>query len=130
MMFKAKLIKVSEFDEQEVILEINCMQFICCAIFCPYKIRVGSYYNIELDVQFISEPKIKELQHEEFGADKIGLGYQYNLKGKLCGDVLDLGVLKLKIKELGEFFWYDGKFIEVMVHGIWASFLVDNQRVS
>lgn len=126
-MFNAKLVKISELDEQEVVLKVNNEEITCCAVACPYPIKIGSYYPVELEVQFTEIPAVQEANRKEYKIQKVGRGYQYRLQGKLQDNFLNLGSFSLKIDELEQFRQFNGKFIELTVHGIWAAFLTEQE---
>jgi hypothetical protein len=126
-MFKAKLVGLSELDEQEVVLEINNEKITCCAVACPYQIKIGNYYPVELEVQFSGNPIIQEAKSKEYKIKRIGRGYQYLFQGKLQGNFLDLGAFSLKISGFEQFWKLNEKFIVLIVHGIWVAFLTRDE---
>lgn len=120
---KALLIKTSEHIDEEVTLLIDGSTIVCFANVCPYELKAGKTYSIELKLNLPDNYSTIESSHREIPIEKIGKGFAYNLYGELHDDEFHTFTVLFD-----EGVHYDhpapnNKFIRLQVERIDASFL-------
>lgn len=88
----ALLKSIDENIEEEVLLEINGIEFKGFANYYPYEIHVGQDYNVSLTMFTdcdIFESKVKRKEVKQ-----INNGFSYFIRGKmLAGGLIDAGII-------------------------------------
>ncbi|MGF6487362.1 hypothetical protein [Pseudomonas frederiksbergensis] len=84
----AKVLHISDTNEEHVTLLINEHIIDCFANSCPYEIEVGKTYNIELTMNLSDSYQIKKISCADALIEKIG-GYAYFLCGTLRSGVFE-----------------------------------------
>ena len=65
---KAEVLKISELIEEVVTLLIDDTTVTCFASYCPYEIKVGDFYDVELTLNLADDYAVqKNLLHRDFG---------------------------------------------------------------
>lgn len=119
----AKVLHISNANEEHVTLLIDGHTIDCFANSCPYAIEIGKTYNIELTIDLSDLYQIKKVSHTDHLIEKNGQGYGYFLCGPLRNDVfesftdLDNDDIHYDYPELNE------HFIKIEANRINANFL-------
>ncbi len=80
---KAKVLKVSELIEEEVTLLIDDTTVTCFASYCPYEIKVGNFYDVELTLNLADDYAIQKICSIETFAERMDNSFSYTLYGQL-----------------------------------------------
>ncbi len=125
MGYKAKILRLNEDVEEEVLLQIGKWEILCFAGICPYPIREGMEYLVDLSFVVLDDYDVKVLPDSSPPAIlNNGKGFVTELVGKLEGSRLCLGKLEFKDDTLLRDYGYlDGKSVSVRVDRINAEFL-------
>ena len=83
MVYTALVKRLDPQIEEEVIIEIEGIEFTGFAFICPYKIEVGKSYPVSIGFTILNELMICEIQGEKKEIERIGLGYEYYIRGKI-----------------------------------------------
>lgn len=124
MVYTALVKRLDPQIEEEVIIEIEGIEFTGFAFICPYKIEVGKSYLVSIGFTILNELMIREIQGEKKEIERIGLGYEYYIRGLLHEDKIDAGLVFTDEDEY--FFDYPelvDKYIEMKVDRISIEFL-------
>ncbi|AQX55536.1 hypothetical protein LZP85_04230 [Priestia flexa] len=124
MVYTALVKRLDPQIEEEVIIEIEGIEFTGFAFICPYKIEVGKSYPVSIGFTILNELMIREIQGEKKEIERIGLGYEYYIRGLLHEDKIDAGLVFTDEDEY--FFDYPelvDKYIEMKVDRISIEFL-------
>jgi len=124
MVYTALVKRLDPQIEEEVIIEIEGIEFTGFAFICPYKIEVGKSYPVSIGFTILNELMIREIQGEKKEIERIGLGYEYYIRGLLHEDKIDAGLVFTDEDEY--FFDYPelmDKYIEIKVDRISIEFL-------
>ncbi|GAA5416859.1 hypothetical protein Pryu01_01898 [Paraliobacillus ryukyuensis] len=124
MAYTALVKRLDPQIEEEVIIEIEGIEFTGFAFICPYKIEVGKSYPVSIGFTILNELMIREIQGEKKEIERIGLGYEYYIRGLLHEDKIDAGLVFTDEDEY--FFDYPelmDKYIEIKVDRISIEFL-------
>ncbi|MFJ7744620.1 hypothetical protein [Peribacillus sp. NPDC097295] len=110
--------------EEEVTIEIEGIEFTGFAFICPYKIEVGKSYPVSIGFTILNELIIREIQGEKKEIERIGLGYEYYIRGLLHEDKVD-AVLDFTDDDeyFSEYPELIDKYIEIKVDRISIEFL-------
>ena len=110
--------------EEEVTIEIEGIEFTGFAFICPYKIESGKSYPVSVGFTILDELMIREIQGEKKEIERIGLGYEYYIRGLLHEDTIDAGIVFTDEDEyLSEHPELTDKNIEMRVDRISIEFL-------
>ncbi|KIL43122.1 hypothetical protein [Jeotgalibacillus campisalis] len=93
MEYSALIKRLDPLIEEEVTIEINGIEFTGFAFICPYKIEVGECYPVSLGFTILDEFKIRKIQEEKKEIERIGLGYEYYIRGFLNEETVDAGIV-------------------------------------
>lgn len=80
MIYKAFVKGLDPHIEEEVILEIEGIEFTGFSSVCPYEIEVGKKYPVLVGFTILDELVIRENKEKTKELDRIGLGYQYYIR--------------------------------------------------
>jgi hypothetical protein len=122
MIYQAKVLRIDEPIEGEVMLQVGNTELTCFAYSHPYGIRVGSSYPIELEL--FDDYIIEELSDgSEPSIVRIGNTFSYVITGRLNGRCLESGELTFEEDALlSDFGYLDGKMVAMKVSRIDAVF--------
>ncbi|MQR94643.1 hypothetical protein [Fictibacillus phosphorivorans] len=124
MVYTALVKRLDPQIEEEVTIEIEGIEYTGFAFICPYKIEVGKSYPVSIGFTILNELMIREIQGEKKEIERIGLGYEYYIRGLLHEDKIDAGLVFTDDDEY--FFDYPelmDKYIEKKVDRISIEFL-------
>ena len=93
MVYTALVKRLDQQIEEEVTIEIEGFEFTGFAFICPYKIEVGKSYPVSIGFTILDELMIREIQGEKKEIERIGLGYEYYIRGLLHEDKIDAGIV-------------------------------------
>lgn len=93
MIYKALIKGLDPHIEEEVILEIEGVEFTGFSSVCPYEIEVGKKYPVLVGFTILDELVIRESIEKTKELERIGLGYQYYIRGVLQEDSIDAGIV-------------------------------------
>lgn len=123
-MYKAKLLKLDEFIEEEVLIEINGLQFVGFASICPYKPKINKVYPVKLGLTFLDGPEIIVLDEARHHIERIDKTYGYILCGQVCGDSIDIGNgIKIQDDIFGEYSYLNQQYIKIKVDRLSVEFI-------
>ncbi len=124
MVYTALVKRLDPQIEEEVIIEIEGIEFTGFAFICPYKIEVGNSYPVSIGFTILNELMIREIQGEKKEIERIGLGYEYYIRGLLHEDTVDAGLI---FTDEDDYFTdypeLMGKYIEIKVDRISIEFI-------
>lgn len=124
MIYKAFVKGLDPHIEEEVILEIEGIEFTGFSSVCPYEIEVGKKYPVLVGFTILDELVIRENKEKTKELDRIGLGYQYYIRGILQEDSIDAGIVLTDEDEyFSEYPHLIGKNVEMKVDRISIEFL-------
>lgn len=124
MIYKALVKAIDPHIEEEVILEIEGVEFTGFSSVCPYEIEVGKKYSVLVGFTILDELVIRENKEETKELERIGLGYQYYIRGVLQEDSIDAGIVLTDEDEyFSEYPYLIGKNVEMKVDRISIEFL-------
>lgn len=86
---KAQVIAISELIEEEVTLLIDSATVTCFANYCPYEIKVGSFYQVELTLNLAEHYDIQKSHSAEAYAERKNESFSYTLHGLLNNDFFE-----------------------------------------
>lgn len=110
--------------EEEVTLEVEGIEFTGFSFVCPYIIEVGKSYPVSLGFTVLDELIIREIQGEQKELERIGLGYEYYIRGLLYGDTIDGGIVFTDEDEyFSDYPELMDKYVEIKVDRISVEFL-------
>ncbi|MDG5471431.1 hypothetical protein P6709_06705 [Jeotgalibacillus sp. ET6] len=93
MEYSALIKRLDPLIEEEVTIEMNGIEFTGFAFICAYKIEVGECYSVSLGFTILDEFKIRKIQEEKKEIERIGLGYEYYIRGFLNKYTVDAGIV-------------------------------------
>lgn len=93
MVYTALVKRLDPQIEEEVTIEIEGIEFTGFAFICPYKIEVGKSYPVSIGFTILNELMIREIQGEKKEIERIGLGYEYYIRGLLHEDKIEAGLV-------------------------------------
>lgn len=120
--------------EEEVTLEIEGVELTGFAIVCPYEIELGKSYPVSIGFTILDELIIREIKENRKELERIGLGYEYYIRGFLQEDSIDAGIVLIDEDEYFlDFPQLIEKNVEMKVDRISIDFLresstIDNKR--
>jgi hypothetical protein len=126
MIYQAKVLRLDESVEGEVMLQIGNTELTCFAY--NFAIEVGSSYPVELDL--FDDYTIEELPDDsEPSLVRVGNTFAYVITGRLNGRCLESGELTFEEDVLlSDFGYLDGKMVAMRVGRIDACFDPDRYR--
>ncbi|WLV24512.1 hypothetical protein QR721_12840 [Aciduricibacillus chroicocephali] len=124
MIYTALVKRLDPQIEEEVTIEIEGIEFTGFAFICPYKIEVGESYPVSIGFTILNELIIHEIQRERKEIERIGLGYDYYIRGLLHADAIDAGLVFTDDDEyFSDYPEFVNKYIEMKVDRIDIEFL-------
>ena len=90
-MYQAKLLKLDELIEEEVLVEINGLEFVGFSSVCPYKLVLNKIYPVNVGLTFLDGPEIIVLGKPQHNLERIDKTYGCILCGQVCDDSIDIG---------------------------------------
>lgn len=124
MIYKALIKGLDPHIEEEVILGIEGVEFTGFSSVCPYEIEVGKKYPVLVGFTILDELVIRESIEKTKELERIGLGYQYYIRGVLQEDSIDAGIVLTDEDEyFSEYPYLIGKNVEMKVDRISIEFL-------
>lgn len=85
----AKILHISDTNEEHVTLLINNHIVDCFVNSCPYEIEIGKTYSVELTINLSDSYQIKKISHPDVLIEKGAKGYAYFLNGMLRNGVFE-----------------------------------------
>lgn len=123
-MYHAKLLKLDEYIEEKVTVEIKGIQFIGFASICPYKVVPNKIYPVELSLTILDDIEIFELNEPQYGLERTNEACGYMVYGQVCGDCIDIGNgLKIQDNIFNEFTYLNSKYVKIRVDRLAVEFL-------
>ncbi|WP_340034869.1 hypothetical protein [Bacillus sp. FSL K6-0993] len=127
MIYNAFVKGLDSHIEEEVILEIEGIEFTGFSSVCPYEIEVGKKYPVLVGFTILDELVIRESIEKTKELEQIGLGYQYYIRGILQEDSIDAGIVLTDEDEyFSEYPHLIGEHVEIKVDRISVEFLRDS----
>lgn len=83
----AKVINISNLNEEHVTLLIDGFVVECFANSCPYAIQTEETYNVELSLDLLDAYTVKKAPDTNILIEKKPEGYSYVLSGTLRNDI-------------------------------------------
>ncbi|QBJ84372.1 hypothetical protein C7M23_00875 [Bacillus subtilis] len=124
MIYNAFVKGLDSHIEEEVILEIEGIEFTGFSSVCPYEIELGKKYPVLVGFTILDELVIRESIEKTKELEQIGLGYQYYIRGILQEDSIDAGIVLTDEDEyFSEYPYLIGKNVEMKVDRISIEFL-------
>lgn len=124
MVYTALVKRLDPQIEEEVTIEIEGIEFTGFAFICPYKIEVGKSYPVSIGFTILNELMIREIKGEKKEIERIGLGYEYYIRGLLHEDNIDAGLVFTDDDEyFSDYPELMDKYIEIKVDRISIEFL-------
>ena len=129
MNYLAKIKRLSNDIEEEVVLRINSVELTCFVTVFPYKIEEGSSYQVELTAQVFNDYLVNELSKEEPPSIvQVGNSFSYVITGRLNDNRLNAGSIVFEDEMLlSDFGYLEGKIVSWKVDRIDAEFLLMTQ---
>ncbi|MTI48434.1 MAG: hypothetical protein FH761_11370 [Firmicutes bacterium] len=120
---KAILKKVNKNIEEEVVLEVDDIEFVGFANIVPYKINEGYEYEVLLGITVLDDFYIEESESRRKEIKRINDDFEYIIRGKLQdGGKIDAGII-IEDELLEEYNYLVGKYVEIKVDRISVEFL-------
>jgi hypothetical protein len=128
--YQAKVVRLGDVVEEEVELLIQGRRLVCFSSVYSSAPREGQIYSVSLELMVIEDFKIEEIEETTPSILRIGNGFAYELRGRLLGDTLDVGIVFREDAFLSCFGHLEGRFVSVRVDRIDVEFLglVDDGR--
>ncbi|MBL4966715.1 hypothetical protein [Bacillus halotolerans] len=124
MIYKALVKGIDPHIEEEVILEVEGVEFTGFSSVYPYEIEVGKKYPVLVGFTILDELVIRENKEETKELERIGLGYQYYIRGVLQENSIDAGfVLTDEDEYFSEYPYLIGEHVEIKVDRVSIEFL-------
>lgn len=128
MIYIVKVIKLDDLVEEQVLIEICNFQINVFAGICPYKIKEGSSYPVEISLSVFDEYDVTKPSENLPPFTRIGEGFGYIIRGQLNGGHLKVGDLLFEDEVLQkEFEYLDGEIIALKVDRIDVEFVRDRE---
>lgn len=125
-MYQAKLLKLDDSIEEEVLLEINGLQFIGFTNISHYPhLVVNKIYHVNLDLTIFDDPELVILNEPQKGIEKLDKNYYgYILRGQVCGNCIDIGNgIKIQDDMFEEYTYLDTQYVKIKVDRIGVELL-------
>jgi len=127
MIYNAFVKGLDPHIEEEVTLEIEGIEFTGFSSVCPYEIEEGKKYPVLVGFTILDELVIRENKEKTKELERIGLGYQYYIRGILQEDSIDAGIVLTDEDEyFSEYPYLIGEHVEIKVDRISVEFLRDS----
>ncbi|MBL4963129.1 hypothetical protein [Bacillus halotolerans] len=124
MIYKALVKGIDPHIEEEVILEVEGVEFTGFSSVYPYEIEVGKKYPVLVGFTILDELVIRENKEETKELERFGLGYQYYIRGVLQENSIDAGfVLTDEDEYFSEYPYLIGEHVEIKVDRVSIEFL-------
>ncbi|MGM0949445.1 MAG: hypothetical protein ACQEWT_11540 [Bacillota bacterium] len=124
MIYKALVKGLDPHIVEEVILEIEGVEFTGFSSVCPYEIEVGKKYPVLIGFTILDELMIRENKEGIKDITRIDLGYQYYIRGILQENSIDAGIILTDEDEyFSEYPYLMGGHVEIKVDRISIGFL-------
>ncbi|SHM75964.1 hypothetical protein [Gracilibacillus kekensis] len=124
MVYTALVKRLDPLIEEEVTLELEGIEFTGFAFICPYKIEEGKSYPVSIGFTILNQLMIHEIQEEKKEIERIGLGYEYYIRGLLHQDTIDAGLVFVDDDEyFSDYPELMDKYVEIKVDRISIEFL-------
>ncbi|OIR59210.1 hypothetical protein BLL41_21770, partial [Bacillus sp. FMQ74] len=119
MIYNAFVKGLDPHIEEEVTLEIEGIEFTGFSSVCPYEIEEGKKYPVLVGFTILDELVIRENKEKTKELERIGLGYQYYIRGILQEDSIDAGIVLTDEDEyFSEYPYLIGEHVEIKVDRI------------
>jgi len=124
MIYNSKILRQDDIIEEEVDLLIEGTLFTCFAAVCPYSIKVGLVYPVDLYLWSIEGLELTVVsENEPCAISRIGTGFSYSLTGRLSKGRLEVGSMVFEEPEFSDDFRYlEGKKVRIIVDRLVADF--------
>jgi hypothetical protein len=125
MIHEAQVVKLDQNVEEQVIIRIGSTELTCFAAVCPYEIKEGLSYPVELHPVVFDDYAIVEIDNDPAPSIvQFGTGFAHIVRGRLCGGRLESGGVIFQDAMLRRDFGHlDGKMVSMKVDRIDAEFL-------
>lgn len=123
-MYQAKILKLDELIEEEVLVEVNGLQFVGFASLCPYNLEINKIYPVNLGLTFLDGPEIIVLDGEQHSLERIDNTYEYILYGQVCGDTIDIGHgIKIQDDIFSQNSYLDNQYVKIKAERLSVEFI-------
>jgi len=124
MIYQAKVLRLNENDEEEVMLQIGNTELTCFSSSYSCEKKVGSSYPVELNLLVLDDYVVEKLPDDsEPSLVRIGDTFAYVITGRLNGRCLESGELTFEDDMLlTDFGYLDRKMVALKVDRIDADF--------
>lgn len=85
--YSVLVMEIGENVEEEVVLLVEGVMVKCFISYCPKKIMVGKYYDVEFEINFPDGEYVALAAERKKSVENIGDGFSCLLDGYLDGDV-------------------------------------------
>jgi hypothetical protein len=127
MIYKALVKDLNPLIEEEVTLEVEGIEFTGFASICPYSIEIGKKYPVLIGFTILDELNIREMKEDKKELERIGLNYNYYIRGSLQEDSIDAGIVLVDEDEyFSEYPELRERNVEIKVDRISIEFLRKN----
>jgi len=124
MIYQAKILRVDEPVEGEIMLQVGGIELTCFAYFHPCWIKVGSSYPVGFNLLVLNDYVVEEVSDESKPSIiRLGNTFAHVITGRLSGRCLESGELTFEDDVLlSDFSYLDGKMVVIKVDRIDADF--------
>ncbi len=120
--YKVQIKSLNKDIEEEVVLELNGVELTCHASYCPYKLGVNEFYEVEFEGVVFDDYLVEESRTQKTELRQHGDSYQYSAYGKLVRNVLH-SVIEIEDDELlSDYGYLDGKYVRMNIDRLDVSF--------
>lgn len=125
MHYSAKILRLNEDVEEEVVLVINGLELVCFVNMLPHGAKEGQSYQVELIPMVFNEYSVHELNGDVLPSIiQVNNSFSYIAVGKLSGNRLNAGGVVFEDDFLlSDFGHLEGKIISWKVDRIDVEFL-------
>ena len=120
---KAKLKDLNKNIEEEVIIEVEKIQFVGFSNTLPYQLTIGMEYDVLLGITILDEFHISEIESQIKQLIPFNNSFGYTIRGVLRkGGFIDAGIV-FQDEVLEEFEYLFNKYVEIKVDRISVEFV-------
>ncbi|MBN2992491.1 hypothetical protein JWR97_15415 [Pseudomonas cedrina subsp. fulgida] len=120
---KAQVLATSELIEEEITLLIDKTVLTCFVNHCPYEIKTGDFYNVELTLNLADDYQTEKILPTDLLVERMGNSFSYMLYGTLVDGAFHTFTLLNDEGILYEHPNLNNSFIKLSVERIDAAFL-------
>jgi hypothetical protein len=121
MKYQARVVRLNEDIEEEVVVVVGQHELTCFANVCPYHIKAGDTYSVSLSLWAVDGLELCVTTGEKAIA-RIGSGFKYGVTGVLHKAMLDAGIQFVDDLFAQEYAYLSGSTVFVEVDRIEVAF--------